>query len=122
MARALAQEAPVLLLDEPTANLDPQAQAELCELLRGLVREGVPVLVVMHDLTLAAAYCDRVALLADGRLIASGTPAEVLTQERLRATYGGLVSVIPHPRTGLPVVAPEGWRAGARGATEVIDG
>lgn len=107
IARALAQEPAIILLDEPTANLDPQAQAELCTLLRELVREGVAVMVVMHDLTLAAAYCDRVALLDGGRLVAVGTPSEVLTEERLRRVYGALISVIPHPRTGLPVIAPD---------------
>ncbi len=107
IARALAQEPAIILLDEPTSNLDPQAQAELCALLRQLVREGVAVMVVMHDLTLAAAYCDRVALLDRGRLVAVGTPSEVLTEALLRRVYGPLISVIRHPRTGLPVIAPD---------------
>ena len=64
-------------------------------------------MVVMHDLTLAAAYCDRLALLHRGRLVAIGTPLEVLTEATLREVYGPLVSVIPHPRTGLPVIAPD---------------
>lgn len=113
IARALAQEPAILLLDEPTANLDPQAQAELCGLLRLLVSEGVAVMVVIHDLTLAAAYCDRVALLDRGRLVAAGTPSEVLTEERLRHVYGPLMSVIRHPRTGLPVIAPDTVRLDA---------
>ncbi|MCC6237068.1 MAG: ABC transporter ATP-binding protein [Dehalococcoidia bacterium] len=121
VARALAQEPAILLLDEPTANLDPHAQAELCLLLRSLVHDGVAVLAVVHDLTLAAAYCDRLVLLDSGRVVASGRPAEVLTEPRLRDTYGVLVSVITHPDTGLPVVTP------ARGAitaqrAEDVDG
>lgn len=106
IARALAQEPAILLLDEPTANLDPQAQAELCVLLRTLVREGVAVMVVMHDLTLAAAYCDRLALLAEGRVVAAGTPSEVVTEDLLRQIYGPLITVIAHPQSGLPVIVP----------------
>ncbi len=113
VARALAQEPGILLLDEPTANMDPQAQAELCVLLRSLVAEGVAVLAVVHDLTLAAAYCDRLVLIDAGRVVAAGAPGEVLTEAQLRRTYGGLVSVIAHPRTGLPVIAPSGWSAPA---------
>src|SRR5207248_8023728 len=76
IARALAQEPALLLLDEPTANLDVQAQAEILELLRALAAAGVGVLVALHDLTLATAYCDRLVLIADGRVVAAGTPAE----------------------------------------------
>jgi iron complex transport system ATP-binding protein len=119
IARALAQEPTILLLDEPTANLDPQAQAELCLLLRALAAEGVAVLVVVHDLTLAAAYCDRVALLHEGRVAALGPPREVLTEAQVQRVYGPLVAVIAHPRTGLPVVTPA---APATLPSEVIDG
>jgi iron complex transport system ATP-binding protein len=119
IARALAQEPALLLLDEPTANLDPQAQAELCLLLRGLAAEGVALLVVVHDLTLAAAYCDRVALLHQGRVVALGPPREVLTEARVQLVYGPLVNVITHPRTGLPVITPA---APSHAASEVIDG
>ena len=121
VARALAQEPAILLLDEPTANLDPNAQAELCILVRSLVEGGVAVLAVIHDLTLAAAFCDRLVLLDAGRVAASGGPTEVLTEERLRETYGALVSVITHPETGLPVVTPTGPMGQARRA-EDIDG
>jgi iron complex transport system ATP-binding protein len=106
IARALAQEPQLLLLDEPNANLDVQAQAEAFELLRRLARGGVGVLVAVHDLTLAAAYCDRAVLLVDGRVIASGAPSEVVTGDIVTRVYGDRVMVIPHPQSGAPVVVP----------------
>ncbi|HET8629246.1 MAG TPA: ABC transporter ATP-binding protein [Thermomicrobiales bacterium] len=105
LARALAQEPELLLLDEPTAHLDPGHQQELLATLGRLNREaGLTVLAVFHDLNLAAARCDRLALLHDGRAIADGPPAAVLTPPLLRRAYGFEAQVIPHPRTGLPVV------------------
>ena len=118
IARALAQEPALLLLDEPTANLDPQAQSEICLLLHALVSEGVAILVVVHDLTLAAAYCDRVALLHEGRLAGLGPPREVLTEAQVQHVYGPLVTMITHPRTGLPVIIPA---APALAPSEFID-
>jgi iron complex transport system ATP-binding protein len=106
IARALAQEPKLLLLDEPNANLDLRAQAEAFELLRALARDGVGVLVTVHDLTLAAAYCDRAVLLVEGRVIASGVPSEVVTPEIVTRVYGDRVTVIPHPRSGAPIVVP----------------
>lgn len=106
IARALAQEAELLLLDEPTANLDAGAQAEICELLRVLAADGVGVLVVLHDLTLAASTCDRVVLLADGHVIATGPPDEVITSEHVASMYGPGVAVLRHPEDGRPLVVP----------------
>ncbi len=107
IARALAQQAELLLLDEPTANLDAGAQAEICELLRVLAADGVGVLVVLHDLTLAASTCDRVVLLAEGRVLDAGTPDEVITSEHVARMYGPGVAVLRHPEDGRPIVVPE---------------
>ncbi len=108
VARALAQETPVLLLDEPTAHLDIGHQASVLGLMRALCREeGKAVLAVVHDLTLAAAYCDRLVMLgAGGTVAAEGSAGEILRPELLAEAYGARVEVFPHPRTGRPVVAP----------------
>ena len=89
IARALAQETPHLLLDEPTNHLDVRYQHEVLDLVRTLAAaNGRTVIVVLHDLNLAARYCDRILLLAAGRVVASGTPAEVLAPEYLEPVYG----------------------------------
>lgn len=110
IARALAQEPRLLLLDEPTANLDAGAQAEICDLLRVLAGDGVGVLVVLHDLTLAASTCDRVVMLADGRVVDAGTPDEVITAERVAQMYGPSVTVLRHPDDGRPIIVPASAR------------
>ncbi|WP_407697975.1 heme ABC transporter ATP-binding protein [Streptomyces apocyni] len=106
LARVLAQRAPLLLLDEPTAALDLRHQ----ELVLGVCREraaaGDAVVVVLHDLGLAAAYADRVAVLHEGRIAADGVPADVLDGELLSRVYRQPVEVLPHPRTGAPLVVP----------------
>ena len=106
IARALAQEPELLLLDEPTANLDAGAQAEICELLRELAGDQVGVLVVLHDLTLAASTCDEIVLLADGRVVDSGPPDEVITADHVTRMYGPGVAVLRHPEDGRPIVVP----------------
>jgi ABC-type cobalamin/Fe3+-siderophores transport system ATPase subunit len=109
IARALAQEAPILLMDEPTAHLDVRHQMETLTLLRSLAREfHRAVLIVLHDLNLASRFADRVALLSRGRLIRSGSPAEVLTTETLSALYSIRLQVIPHPQRGFPLILPDG--------------
>jgi len=106
LARALAQAAPVLLLDEPTANLDLQYQVKLMELVCDLAhREGLAVLAALHDLNLMARYADRAALLVQGELCAEGTPAEVLDAEVLSRAYQLPVQVLPGP-SGAPLVVP----------------
>jgi iron complex transport system ATP-binding protein len=98
----------VLLLDEPTAHLDIGHQASVLGLMRSLCREeGKAVLAVVHDLTLAAAFCDRLVLLrAGGSVVAEGSPEEIVRADVLSEVYGAEVDVFAHPRTGRPVVAP----------------
>ena len=107
VARALAQETEVLMLDEPTAHLDIGHQAAVLGLVSSIARmQGKAVLAVVHDLTLAAQYCDRLVALRAGRVAAQGTADEVISPEVLRGVYGMDVRVLRHPDTGLPVVAP----------------
>jgi cobalamin transport system ATP-binding protein len=113
LARALAQETLILLLDEPTAHLDLHHQTALLDLVYALTRENhLTVLMALHDLNLAALYADRVALLVDGHLQAMGTPAEVLTADRLSQAYRLPLHVIQHPDFGVPLVLPDGRRHG----------
>ncbi|GGM86467.1 heme ABC transporter ATP-binding protein [Streptomyces fuscichromogenes] len=106
LARVLAQRAPVLLLDEPTAALDLRHQELVLRLCRQRARAGDAVVVVLHDLALAAAYAHRVAILRAGRVAADGPPAEVFEERLLSEVYDQPVEVFPHPRTGVAVVAP----------------
>ncbi|MFC4405879.1 ATP-binding cassette domain-containing protein [Haloarchaeobius iranensis] len=87
IARALAQETPILLLDEPTASLDINHQVETLELVADLVADGKTVVAAIHDLSLAARYCDELALLADGDIVATGLPESVLTRDRLADSF-----------------------------------
>jgi len=105
IARALAQEPRLLVLDEPTAHLDLRYQAETAALLRRLNRErGVTILLVSHDLNLAAEVSDRLLLLAEGRPVRLGTPEDVLEETLLAAVYGCDVRVESNPATGRPTV------------------
>jgi cobalamin transport system ATP-binding protein len=107
LARALAQQPRVLLLDEPTSFLDLRHTVELLDLIRALAqRDQIAVVVVLHDLNLAAMYCDRLLLLAEGRVAASGPPSEVLTYTRLCAVYQTELYVAPNDVTGFLVVLP----------------
>jgi iron complex transport system ATP-binding protein len=107
LARALAQSTPILLLDEPTANLDLHYQVSLMEIVRSLAqRDHLAVLIAMHDLNLAARYADRLALLVAGEIKAAGTPRQVLTPELISAAYHLPVAVVPHPFADAPLVLP----------------
>ena len=88
LARALAVEAEGLIADEPLAALDPGHQIDVMDLLRAEAREGRLVVAILHDLTMAARYCERLLLLDQGRLVADGAPIEVLSEANLRAVYG----------------------------------
>ena len=104
LARAIAQETPVLLLDEPTSALDIGHQETVMRVLVSLAREGTAIVVILHDLNLAAAHADRLILLDGGRAVAVGTPTEVLTGERLSAIYRQAMQVTSHPRRDCPLV------------------
>jgi iron complex transport system ATP-binding protein len=109
MARALAQEPRIILLDEPTSHLDINHQVEIHELIRSLNEERkLTVLTISHDLNLAAEYCHRIVLLHRGSIYAAGTPAEVLTERNIRRVYETTVLVEKNPLTGAPRVTPVG--------------
>ncbi|WP_336359257.1 heme ABC transporter ATP-binding protein [Haladaptatus sp. ZSTT2] len=99
LARALAQETPVLLLDEPTASLDINHQVRTLELVSGLVEEGKTAVAAIHDLNLAAHYCDELLLLSDGQVLAAGPPEDVLTEDALAAAFDTRAVVARHPVT-----------------------
>ncbi|WP_280418078.1 heme ABC transporter ATP-binding protein [Nocardia carnea] len=106
LARVLAQDTATLLLDEPTAALDLGHQEAVLTLAADRAAAGAAVVVVLHDLASAAAYADRVAVLDNGRLAATGTPREVLTGELLSRVYRYPIEVLDHPDTGAQLVLP----------------
>ena len=112
IARSLAQEPPVLLLDEPTAHLDIRYQPVVLDLIQEIrSTTGVTVLAAMHDLSLAAQYCERIAVLHKGAIYALGEPEEVITKEVVSEVFNTQVSIGRHPVYGTPVVLPVGKRA-----------
>jgi ABC-type cobalamin/Fe3+-siderophores transport system ATPase subunit len=107
LALALAQKTSLLLLDEPTTYLDVRHQLDVLELVRRLNREhGLTVCWVLHDLNAAAAFSDQMVWLRDGRVIARGTPAELLNPDLVRRTFDVEATVVTEPRTGRPVFLP----------------
>ncbi|WP_063003055.1 heme ABC transporter ATP-binding protein [Nocardia salmonicida] len=110
LARVLAQDTATLLLDEPTAALDLGHQEAVLRLAATRAAEGAAVVVVVHDLGVAAAYADRVTVLDEGRVAADGRPREILTRELLTTVYQHPVDVFDHPTTGAQLVLPDRGR------------
>lgn len=104
LARALAGQPRLLLADEPVAGLDPLHQLKVMEVLAGMARNGESVVVTLHDLALAARFCNRVVLLDGGKLKAEGTPSDVLSERRLADIFG--ISAIRGDRDGAPFILP----------------
>lgn len=105
IARALAQQPRLLVLDEPSNHLDIAAQLAVLGLLRSLTQTGVTVLAALHDLNLASAYCDHVIVLRNGTVFAAGPTVQIITPQLVREVYGVRATVIEHPQTGRPLVA-----------------
>jgi iron complex transport system ATP-binding protein len=106
IARALAQEPDVILLDEPTANLDIQHQIDFLDLILTLNRErGLTIVMASHDMNIASEFCDRLILLQEGRIYQTGTPEEVVTKENIEGVYGCEVWIDRHPISGMPRIS-----------------
>ena len=109
VARALAQDSPVILLDEPTAHLDLHHQATILDLVHNLARErGLAVLMSLHDLNLVSIFSDRIALIDNGQILAVGHPKDVLNQQLLSRVYQVPLEIIPHPHRDIPLVLLNG--------------
>ena len=106
LARALAQQAPILLLDEPTANLDVAHQLDVLTQVQAVARDNRCALIALHDLTLAARFCDRILMLSEGRLVAQGKPEDVITEELLAAYFHIRAKVRWEPDIGGLVALP----------------
>jgi len=106
IARALAQKAPALVLDEPTTFLDVAHEMAIFELLHSLARSGLAVLLVSHQLNLVARFADNIVLLHQGRVATSGSPAEVMRADKLESIYGWPVVISRDPAVGAPALVP----------------
>ena len=109
IARVLAQEPQVILMDEPTANLDISQQLDILDLITGMCGEkNIAGLIAIHDLNIAAQYCTRILMLKNGQMYAEGTPGEVITAENVRKVFDTETTIYPHPENNLPMVLPNG--------------
>jgi len=106
IARALAQEPEVILLDEPTANLDIQHQVDFLDLILTLNRErGLTIVMASHEMNIASEFCDRLILLQGGKIYQAGTPQEVVTKQNIESVYGCEVWIDQHPVSGMPRIS-----------------
>ncbi|MGS0897004.1 ATP-binding cassette domain-containing protein [Burkholderia stagnalis] len=104
LAMLIAQDADYLLLDEPISALDVAHQVEVLSLVRRLSRDrGLGIIVVLHDVNMAANYCDEIVALQGGKLVAQGSPDEIMTADQLQSIYGIRMGVMAHPDTGVPM-------------------
>jgi iron complex transport system ATP-binding protein len=109
IARVLTQEPQIILLDEPTANLDIAQQLEILDLITGMCREkNMACLLAIHDLNVAAQYCTRIIMLKNGKVFTHGLPREVITAENVREVFGADTIIYPHPENNLPIVLLSG--------------
>ncbi|MBN8995828.1 MAG: ABC transporter ATP-binding protein [Rhizobiales bacterium] len=115
IARALAQEPTLLLLDEPTSHLDIEAQLTTLDLLRERAQAGCTIILAMHDLNLAARHCDHLAVMKDGRVVAEGAPAAVLSAPLLLDVYGVHATIVQLPGHGAPLVVYDRARGSGAG-------
>ena len=106
LARVLAQDTPVVLLDEPTTALDIANQQRIMRVIDDVVRQGKAVVTVMHDLNVAAVHAERLVLMDEGRVVANGPPRSVLDADLLSNVYGETMTVVPHPFHDVPLVLP----------------
>lgn len=104
IAKALAQEAKVLLIDEPVAHLDLGYQMEIMEMLKSLARDGVTIIAAMHELNLAVKYCDKLIVLDKGRVVACGKPKDIVTQKLIEDVYGVKAIIQDIPEVGLVII------------------
>jgi iron complex transport system ATP-binding protein len=114
LAMVLAQQTPILLLDEPTTFLDMAHQIDVLELLRELNAGGVTIVMVLHELNQAARYADHLVALKDGAILAQGAPAEVMTEQFVQDVFGMAAHVMTDPVSGSPLVIPLGRPVAAR--------
>lgn len=121
VARALAQEPRILLLDEPTSHLDLKYQVDIMDLVWSLSRRnGLAVVAVLHDVNLASQYCDKIVMLCKGRQVAAGMPKEIITPESIGDVYGVRAVVERHPVNGSPQVVLVPGRDGCKGCVEPV--